>query len=216
MSVNFRVERPKGMYVGKGLIDCTTQRIWQGAIGAQVSGTLALVLPCPRPPGWSLMGPVVACTTGANASALSSTFSVARAGVALPVPCIPSRVQSNVRALLTSFNNGLGGALARRFVARGRFHPYTGSVIGGRLIGRRAVASFVRTRYNAGDGWTASRLAPPQGPAGLPDHAVYGLMFAVTYQGTLIAAEAAAKLVVDCRSGLLRRWVGPSIKIPGS
>lgn len=212
VSVNYRVERPKGMYLGKALIDCTSQRIWQGAIGPLIPG--ALVLPCPQPSGWLSAGPVIACTTGPNAAALSPTFRVAPAGVALPARCRLASVRSNVQGLLTSFNTGLGDAFASRFLVRGQFHPYTRSIVGSGLIGRGTVARFVRARYSAGDGWTASRLTAPRGPVGLRGQAVYGLQFAVSYQGASVKAKAAAKLVVDCRSGLLRRWVGPSIRTP--
>jgi hypothetical protein len=116
--------------------------------------------------------------------------------------------------MLVAFNAGFGDDVAKRIIARGQFHPYTGSIAGGGFVGKRAIARFVRARYRAGDGWTATRLVTPQGSVGLPAAAVYGLEFRVDYQGALFAEPAAAKLVVDCDSGLLARWVGPAIKTP--
>ncbi len=69
-------------------------------------------------------------------------------------------------------------------------------------------------RYRAGDGWTATRLVPPGGSVGLPKWAVYGLEFQISYQGTFVSKRASAKLVVDCRTGLLQGWVGPALKVP--
>jgi hypothetical protein len=210
VNVNYRVERPGGMYLAKGLIDCATRRLWQGAIGPRIPG--ALTLPCPRPPGWSPAGPVVMCTSGPNARALSPTFRIARGGSSLPAPCRPTRVRGAVRDLLTSFNGGRGEAFAQRFAARGRLRAYTGS----RTTGRRALARFVRARYDAGDGWTAGRLVPPRRPGGRGEQAAYALRLTVSHQGTVVSTAAAANLAVDCRSGLLRGWTGPSLAVPES
>jgi hypothetical protein len=206
VSVNYRVERQNGINLAKGLVDCATRRLWQGAIGPRIPG--ALTLPCPRPPGWTPAGPVVMCTGGPNARALSPTFRVARGGL-LPRACGATRVRSSVRGLLTAFNGGAGEAFAARFAQRGGLRAYAGSAVSG----RRALTRFVRTRYDAGDGWTATRLTPPRDGH---DQAVYGLRLAVSYQGAIVRAGAAAKLTVDCRSGLIRRWAGPSGETPGT
>jgi hypothetical protein len=125
-------------------------------------------------------------------------------------------VRTTVRRALTAFNQGLGDDLARLLVARGQFHPYTSSIKSPGFMRRPAIARFVGNRYHRGDGWTATRLFTPQGSAGLPSRAVYGLDLRVSYQGTTVAEHVGAKLVVDCSSGLLRAWVGPATGTPPS
>jgi hypothetical protein len=207
VNVNYRVERPGGTYLAKGLIDCATQRLWQGAIGPRISGPLTL--PCPRPPGWSVSGPVVMCTTGPNARALSPAFRVAGGSARLPAPCRATRVRSAVRDVLTSFDNGRGTVFAARFAARARLRAY-----GSEVNGRRALMRFVRTRYEAGDGWTASRLEPPRRTDERPEQAMYRLRIAVSLQGSVVSRDATARLAVNCRTGLLGRWTGPSVPLP--
>jgi hypothetical protein len=43
---------------------------------------------------------------------------------------------------------------------------------------------------------------------------VFGIDLRVSYQGAVVAEHVGAKLVVDCRSGLLQFWGGPAIKTP--
>jgi hypothetical protein len=208
VSVNYRVERTNGINFGKALIDCATQRLWQGAIGPRAS--VSSPLPCPRPAGWTPAGPVLACTLGPNAAALSPTFRVARGGLLLPRPCRASRVRIAVRSVLTSFDGGLGEAFAARFAPRGRLRAYAG----GDVVGRRTLTRFARTRYEAGDGWTARYLTPPT--AARAGRAVYRLRLTVSYQGEVMSRRAAATLGIDCRSGRVRSWVGPAGRTPGT
>jgi len=182
VAVNYVVERQGRFSSGKGLIDCVSQKIWQWAMSSP-RGNLTLL--CPRPAGWSPSGPIVACTAGPNARALAPDFRITSAPAVsrLPRRCRPAAVKRRLGASLAAFNIGRGDAFARNFVPRGRFHPYTGSIKGAGFAGRGRIAGFVRARYRKGDGWTAARLLPPQGAAGLPDRAVYQLKFRVSYQG---------------------------------
>jgi hypothetical protein len=197
---------------GKAGIDCAEQAIYLWSMGQADRDPLGQI--CPRPPGWTPGAPVVACSRGRNALALSTGFRVAPTRVELPARCGPVAVRRALARVLAAFNVGLGDVLAKRFAARGQLHPYTGSIAGAGFVGRRAIARFVRARYRAGDGWTATRLLTPQGSVGLPGRSVYGLEFGVTYQGALVTERASAKLVLDCRSGLLEGWVGPALKTP--
>jgi hypothetical protein len=43
----------------------------------------------------------------------------------------------------------------------------------------------------------------------LPDEATYGLSLRVSQRGALVR-RGGARLIVDCRSGLLVTWVGPA------
>jgi hypothetical protein len=205
----YRLERPGGLVLGKGLIDCARQRIWQWAM-APVGGPPT----CPVPVGWSASGPIVACTSGPNASPLAPGFSVTSTLLALPRRCTPNAVRRRVTAALSAFNLGAGEDFAKQFVRRGQFHPYTASIRGSGFVGDSRIARFVRARYAAGDGWTATSLRPPQGTAGLPSRAIYGLEFTVSHQGAPFADRSGSKLVVDCSSGLLKGWVGPASKLP--
>jgi hypothetical protein len=210
-AILYLLDRPGGLVRGKGLIDCSRQRIWQWAM-APAGGPPT----CPLPAGWSASGPIVACTSGPNAPSLSPRFSVTSASVSLPRRCAPNAARRRVTAALSSFNLGDTGVFTKQFAHSGQFHPYTASIRGSGFVGRARIARFVRARYAAGDGWTAVRLAPPLGTAGLPSSTVYGLELAVRHQGAAVAERAGTKLVVDCMSGLLQRWVGPALKLPSA
>jgi hypothetical protein len=205
-------ERNEGARLGKWVIDCATQRIFQAAMYRAPSQPRLLQM-CPRPKGWSTSGPIVACTGGPNARATSPSFDVTATQLTLPRRCAPNGVRRRMTIALEAFNRDDGGAFAKQFVRRGQFHPYTVS-IRAELIGRARIARFVRARYAAGDGWTATHLRPPQGTAGLPSRTVYALEFDVSHQGSPFADGAGSKLVVNCSSGLLERWVGPASKLP--
>jgi hypothetical protein len=198
---------------GKGGIDCASRPpaifLWSmGQNDVPWSAT------CPRLPRSQPGAPVVACSSGPNAQALASGFRVVPTSVKLPKQCSPDRVRTTLRSALSVFNQGLGDDFARRFAVRGQFHPYTRSVAGQGFTTRRAIARFVGTRYPAGGGWTAARLFTPQTSVGLPTRAVYGVDLRVSYQGRRVAEHEGAKVVVDCRSGLVRAWIGPAIVKP--
>lgn len=211
VAIEYVFEQASGRGAGKGLIECDSFKIWQWAMGPR-PGEVAL--PCPQPRGWSPSGPVVACTAGPNARALAASFRVHSTPIALPEACRPAAARQRVRSALVAFNVGAGETFARSFVASSGFHPYTASFPGTGLIGRARIARFVSSRYRAGDGWTATRLLPPRGTVGLPKWAAYGLEFQLSHQGALVTTRASAKLVLDCQSGLLDGWVGPSLRLP--
>jgi hypothetical protein len=198
--------------VVKGGIDCAEGAIDLWNMGQSSRDEIAYI--CPHPLRWKPGAPPVVCSGGPNAAAVAPGFVVTPARVNLPPRCNASAVERRVRGVLSVFNLGFGPLFAKHFALRGQFHPYTSAIKGTNVVGRGRIASFVRARYRKGDGWTASRPLSPQGSVGLPKHAVYGLEFRVSYQGAVIAEQVGAKLVIDCRSGLLQTWVGPSLKIP--
>lgn len=204
--VDYVFERPAGTSAGKWLVDCRSQRIWQGAMGA--SGPEAL--PCPVPPGWSPSGPIIGCTGGPNATALATNFRAAAKRMALPRRCRPSVVLHRIRSLLSAFNRGDGTAVARHFVPGSRLRPYDGIT----LVGSRAISAFVAARYRAGDGWTANSMRFRGSTASLR-RPMYTVGLLVSYQGRRVGSGQASS-VVECRSGRLERWVGPAVSQPGS
>jgi hypothetical protein len=212
VAVDYVFERSAGLGFGKVLIDCRAQKVWQWAMGPR-SGSL--VLPCPQPSDWSAAGPIVACTGGPNAPARTADFRLGSTTINLPKACRPAAVNRRVSAALASFNAGRADAFAHAFTKRGEFHPYPASIAAG-FVGRLRIARFANDRYRAGDGWTATRLQPPRGSVGLPKWTVYGLSLRVGHQGTLLSEQVGAKLVIDCASGLLRRWIGPSLTAPAN
>jgi len=204
---------------GKGEIDCGEGRFFVWSMGMDLAPGQDLARrwsPCPLPPGWAPGNPAVACTGGRNARALAPDFRLGSTQVVLPNRCRPAVVKRRVAATVAAFNSGLGDDFARQFVQRGQFHPYTASIRGAGFVGAKTMVRFVSTRYKAGDGWMATSLLPPTGSVGLPEEAVYLLEFRVTYQGSSIADKAGAKLVVDCRTGKLRKWAGPALRLPPS
>lgn len=204
---------------GKFELDCAERRffVWSMGMNMAPGQDLARSLsPCPLPSGWAPAEPAVACTRGPNARALAPGFRLGSTSLALPSKCRPAVVRRRAVSALAAFDTGLGDEFSRQFVSGGQLHPYTASIGGRGFVGARAMRSFVRSRYKAGDGWTATALIPPVGPVGLPKEAVYVLRLRVTHQGTLVSDSAGAKLVVNCRSGKLRRWTGPALGLPGS
>jgi hypothetical protein len=103
--------------------------------------------------------------------------------------------------------------LSRHFTKRGQFHAYTGTIHGTGSVGRAQIARFAAARAAAGDGWTATVLHAPVGKPAPPTRAVYGLGLRI-YRNGLAARSGGAKLVVDCRSGLLLKWIGPGTTAP--
>ncbi len=199
---------------GKFEMDCADRRFFVWSMGMNLAPGQDLARsdsPCPKPPGWAPSDPAVACTRGANARALAPGFRLGATRVGLPNRCRPAVVKRRVVAALAAFNTGVGDEFSRQFVNRGEFHPYSRRAA---LVGAKTISRFVSRRYKAGDGWTATALSPPTGAVGLPDVAVYRLELRISYQGELIEERAGAKLVVDCRSGKLRRWVGPGVRRP--
>jgi hypothetical protein len=136
-------------------------------------------------------------------------FRVTKPGVALPRLCRPAPVVRRVVSILTAFDAGHGDAFARGFTRRGDLAPYGGTP---EYAGRAAIARFAVSRHRAGDGWSATILHPPLGSAGLPAEAVYELGLTVRYRGRMLEGRG-AKLVVDCHSTLIRKWVGPRLAL---
>src|SRR5205823_3608054 len=119
-------------------------------------------------------------------------------------------VERRVLSIIHAFNAGHGDEFASNFTRGANFDPYSGDIRLGQapLVSPRAIARFVDDRYRAGDGWTVWQVLTPQGGVGLPFEAVYGLNFAITYSGGSLGGGS--KVVVDCYSGLVSRWVGPA------
>lgn len=199
---------------GKGEIDCRRQRIYVWSMG---HGGREPVVACPRPADWTPVGPVLACArsgSAPNAQELAADFALGATRVPSPKRCGPSAVRARVESMLRTFNLGEADRFARGFAPAGQFHPYTGSISGVGFVGRPKIAAFARKRYVSGDGWTAIALQPPSGNVGLPERAIYQLMLRITTR-TVTFAEGGAKLVVDCRSGLVTAWIGPGVRQPG-
>lgn len=145
------------------------------------------------------------------AQPVAPEFVIDGTDVLLSGPCEPRRVARRVIALLDAFNNGRARAFSRGFAVRAEFHPYNGTALApppGR--GRWRIERFVGRRHKARDSWTATRLTPPQtSPPAPPANAVYGLSFRVRV-GSYDRVRG-SKLVIDCRSGNIDRWVGPAL-----
>jgi hypothetical protein len=108
--------------------------------------------------------------------------------------------------MLGSFNAGRPYYFVAPFSEHNaHFEPYNGSrdTFTG---GRGEIASFVRTRHRAGDGWTGLSLIPP---AQTTTRAIYGLNLRVV-KGTARPYTQGVKLVIVCSTGRVERWLGPA------
>jgi hypothetical protein len=193
---------------GKAEVDCRTGRIYVWSVGP---GTAAS--PCPGTPEAGILRVLLACSrTGRRPAAqeLSRDFRLAATPLRLPVRCRPRAVKARVATALRAFDLAGAKTFARQFTTGANMQPYTASRPFIDLKGRAEIANFATRRAARGDGWTAVKLEPPTGTAGLPAEAIYGLTLRTTWAGT----AAGAKLVLDCRTGLIARWVGPAIAPP--
>lgn len=127
-------------------------------------------------------------------------------------PCVPRAAAGRIVSMLQAFNRGDGAHAAAAFAQTGSLEPYTGTQDAAtpRAVGRRLIARYVVERHRTGDGWTASTVAPPSGHGGRPRHAIYEVRLVVQLRG--VEHAAAAKIVLNCRSGLIEKWVGPTVR----
>jgi hypothetical protein len=193
---------------GKAEFDCRRRQIYVWNVGAPGHPS-----PCPEVPSANALRTVVACSRTGRAplaQEVSRDFTVDRTPLKLPGACRPGAVRARVESALRAFDLAGATAFARNFTGGANMQPYTASKPLLNLGGRSQIAAFTARRTARGDGWTAARLSPPTGTAGLPATAVYGLTLRVTWN----AADAGVKLVIDCRSGLIARWVGPALAEP--
>jgi hypothetical protein len=189
---------------GKGGIDCASQRIYLWSMGQSDDDSVRTG--CPVPTGWAPGVAIVACArsadpvarSGPTAPATVADFRVIGGG-GIRGRCAPRAVAGSVRSTLLAFNGGLGAAFARQFTTRAAFSPRKT-----RLVGRSAIAAYARTRYEAGEGWTAAVVR-----AGRPRVGVYRLDLRISTPGGPLT-PGVATITVACHSGLLRRWVGPA------
>ena len=166
---------------------------------------------CPRPSGWSSNSPAVACAERPSAWELADAFVVGKSPTSLQGRCSTSTARVRLVAMLHALNSGGAGGVAAAFTTDGRFQPYNASVRSP-FRGRAAIKGFAAKRIAAVDGWTASELDPPAGGPQTP---------AAAYTVTLVAytngrpdGAGVARMVVDCRSGLIREWAGPALPLP--
>jgi hypothetical protein len=195
---------------GKGEIDCARRRIYVWSVGKG-----AAVSPCPAPPQANALRTVVACSrTGRKplAQEVSRDFALETTPLRLPGRCGPAMVKTRVAGALRAFNLAGAKAFARTFTRGATMQPYTGSQPPPNLRGRSQIAAFAIRRAARSDGWTAAKLFPPTGTVGLPTEAIYGMTLRVSSPHG--GGENGAKLVIDCRSGLISHWVGPGLAAP--
>lgn len=119
-----------------------------------------------------------------------------------------------MHSFLRDADGGDGAALAGHFLAGParrwevyqHFDPPNGSE--GALRTQPQFAAFVSELHARGEVWIYVSLTPPTGTAGLPDTAVYGVSLTIRKGGS--TRPGGAKVVIDCRTGLISRMVGPA------
>lgn len=130
----------------------------------------------------------------------------------LPGRCAPSLVAPRMAAVLGAFNAGRTVAFVSRFAVNASFNPYNGRPGGSyNARGRAAIASVVRTRHRAGDGWTAYLLFVPVGTTRDEGReGIFGLFLRVRVDG--VTFEQGVKVIVSCSTGKVLTWLGPAWK----
>src|SRR5712692_825737 len=197
--------------VGRAVVNCASKTIaeWKVTlqpVGFSFSGPGA----CPRPSGgWSSNDVAVACAERPSAWELAETFVVGKSAAYLPDRCSTQAARVRLVAMLHALNNASAGGVAAAFTPDGQFQPYTASVRSP-FRGRAAIKGFATKRIDAVDGWTASELGPPLRRSGAPAYTVT----LVAYTNGRPDGAGVARMTVDCRSGLIRQWVGPALPLP--
>jgi len=184
---------------GKGQIDCGRRQIFVWSMGASLDDG-SLPTTCPTPTGWKPGAPVLACTRGPNARAVAPDVVIVPA--ARKGACRPQVAFRRVRSMLSAFNIGNASSFRVGLASRARFSP-----AGRDLTTPRAIQDFVGHRYfRLGEGWTLTRLAPLRGPGR------FALTIAVSRLGAPVA-RSLASVTLDCRTGLVRTWRGPALRL---
>lgn len=199
--------------VGRAVVNCASKTIAEWKLTLQPPG-FAFSGPgaCPPPSGWSPGGPAVACAERPSAWELADTFFVGRSAAASPSKCSTSAARVRLVAMLHALNGGNAAGVVAAFTANGRFRPYTASVRSP-FRGRAAIKRFAARRIAAVDGWTASELDPPYGRRSASGGAAYAVTL-VAYTNGRPDGAGTARMVVDCRSGLIAEWTGPALPLP--
>jgi hypothetical protein len=195
-----------GLAGGKGGMDCAAGRIFLWSSG-QNDAAAGVGPTCPRPRGWSPGAAILACTQGPNARAATADFRLRGRSARLPGRCEPTRTQRTLRSALAAFNAGLGDAFGERF-ARNALLTSGGIA----RSSRPRIAAFAHTRYHSGEGWTARVLRAPGRAtrSGSRQVAVYRLELSVS-RPVEAPSPASARIALDCASGLIRTWRGPTV-----
>ncbi len=186
---------------GKGQIDCARRQInvWSMAMSFDENGSPQTT--CPVPAGWRPGAPVLACTRGTNARAVAPEFVLGPAG-AHEGRCVPAAAFRTIRSMLSAFNLGNATSFRVGLAPRASFSP-----AGRNLATPRAIQDFVGHRYlRLGEGWTLTRLAPRLG-AGR-----FALTIEVSRLGVPVARGLAA-VTLDCKTGRVRSWSGPALRL---
>src|SRR5712691_3963217 len=139
-----------------------------------------------------------------NAPAIAPDFQVVGEDPGLIDFCRSTAITRRFAYLLNAFNSGLARRFAAAFVSPSllTFQPYNAN----RFAYPLSVEAFVRSRYRAGDGWTATQLDLPHYAS--PGSAIYGLQLLISSRGERVT-EGGTKIVVRCATGKIQRWVGP-------
>lgn len=104
--------------------------------------------------------------------------------------------------MLSAFNVGNATSFRVGLAPRATFSP-----AGRNLATPRAIQDFVGHRYlRLGEGWTLARLALR------PGSGRFAVSIAVSRLGLPVARGVAA-VALDCRTGLVRRWGGPALRL---
>lgn len=189
----FRALRDGRRVIGKGELHCPSRRFYVWSEGFDDFD-------------WDTGGPIVAESRSGrrpNAQEVAPDYRLETTKATMPGRCRPALAERRILTMLRAFNVGDGKAFAVGLAPKAVFHPYW--AFGERAYDRSQVPGFVERRHEAGDGWTATALKPPliTRPRRL---AVYSLS---------LGKLGGAKIPIDCRSGLVLRWVGPAVRSPG-
>lgn len=127
--------------------------------------------------------------------------------LSLPPNCRPQAVTARLRSVVAALDRGDGQGLAAAFTVNTHWEVYQHFAPAPPLTSRAAIASFAQQTSARHDRWQLAALEPPVGNGGLPDTAVYAA--SITVRNNSLYTHSGAKVVIECRTGLIKRMVGP-------
>lgn len=193
---------------GKAALDCSEGRmvVWSMGMhmaprGASAPTTYDSQL-CPAPSGWRYGESLpVVCWQGPNAPTALRSFRPSSTASRAPTRCSPISVVTKVRRMLAGYNLGSGQQVANTFASTAEVRVSRDGEAP--IRGRQQIAGFANRRYMAGEGWTAVRILPASIRR---TRATYRLTVRITNQGKIRGMRNVVQSL-DCRSGLITRWV---------
>jgi hypothetical protein len=121
-------------------------------------------------------------------------------------PCRQAAVSKRLGTMVAGLNGGRGDRFAAGFTPTGRWQPYTRTVAPPGVVGRRRITQLATISIGAEAEWHLSALRR----VGAGRYTIRVAVEANDHPW----GRGRTTLAVDCRTGLVRSWIGPATRHP--